>query len=180
MKNSSLAKMTNKRRSALRLGFVVAALASHAAAGHTFFEGMVSMDVNPRNQHLEIVHSYTTHDVTALLMEQTQLAINLEHPEHEALLRQYIEQHFLLRTDDTPIHIDWVGIRITPQQIEIYQEVMNPPALSRLEVQNNVLRSALAQQVNRVNFSQGPCRGSLVFDRATSNYLPIKAPCLKP
>lgn len=181
MKNSSPAKMTNKlRRHLLGLGFAAAALTSHAAAGHTFFEGMVSMDVNPRNQHVEIVHSYTAHDLTALLMEQTQLAINLEHPEHEALLRQYVEQHFVLRSQGKRLAPEWIGIRITPQMIEIYQELSTPTTLSSLEVQNDVLRSALANQVNRVNFSQGACHGTLVFNDGSDNRQRIAAPCLMP
>lgn len=165
-------------RTLLPAGALVSLLFASTASAHTFFEGLVSVDVNPRSKHLEIVHSYTAHDLTALLMEQTQLAINLEHPEHEALLRDYIEQHFVLRANGKKLALEWVGIRVTPQTIEIYQELSAPPPLGSIEVQNDVLRSALQQQINRVNFSQGACRGSLVFDRDTAKRQQIAAPCL--
>ncbi len=180
--NGLLASMfkVRKMRSLLPAGALASLLAASAASAHTFFEGLVSVDVNPRSQHLEIVHSYTAHDLTALLMEQTQLAINLEHPEHEALLRDYVEQHFVLRANGKKLALEWVGIRLTPQTIEIYQELSAPPPLSSIEVQNDVLRSALQKQVNRVNFSQGACRGSLVFDRDSAKRQQIAAPCLTP
>lgn len=167
-------------RTLLPASALVSLLTSSTVSAHTFFEGLVSVDVNPRSQHLEIVHSYTAHDLTALLMEQTQLAINLEHPEHEALLRAYVEQHFVLRASGKKLALEWVGIRLTPQSIEIYQELSAPPPLSSIEVQNDVLRSALQQQINRVNFSQGACRGSLVFDRDTAKRQQIAASCLTP
>lgn len=180
--NELLASMQKVRtmRTLVPAGALASLLFASTASAHTFFEGLVSVDVNPRSQHLEIVHSYTAHDLTALLMEQTQLAINLEHPEHEALLRDYIEQHFVLRANGKKLALEWVGIRLTPQTIEIYQELSAPPPLGSIEVQNDVLRSALQQQINRVNFSQGACRGSLVFDRETSKRQQIAAPCLTP
>lgn len=167
-------------RTLVPAGALASLLAASTASAHTFFEGLVSVDVNPRSKHVEIVHSYTAHDLTALLMEQTQLAINLEHPEHEALLRDYIEQHFVLRANGKKLALAWVGIRLTPQTIEIYQELSAPPSLASIEVQNDVLRSALQQQINRVNFSQGECRGSVVFDRDSAKRQQLSAPCLTP
>ncbi len=177
-------------RTLVPAGALAGLLAASTASAHTFFEGLVSVDVNPRSKHVEIVHSYTAHDLTALLMEQTQLAINLEHPEHEALLRDYIEQHFVLRdyieqhfvlrANGKKLELAWVGIRLTPQTIEIYQELSAPPSLASIEVQNDVLRSALQQQINRVNFSQGECRGSVVFDRDSAKRQLLSAPCLTP
>ena len=167
-------------RTLVPAGALASLLAASTASAHTFFEGLVSVDVNPRSKHVEIVHSYTAHDLTALLMEQTQLAINLEHPEHEALLRDYIEQHFVLRANGKKLELAWVGIRLTPQTIEIFQELSAPPPLASIEVQNDVLRNALQQQINRVNFSQGACRGSLVFDRNTAKRQQIAALCLTP
>lgn len=157
--------------------WLLALCAAASVSAHTFFEGLVSMDINPHNQHLEIVHSYTTHDLTAQLMVQTQLAINLERPEHEALLRDYLAQHFSLRHQGTVLTPVWVGIRVTPQVVEIYQEINSPPPLNQIEVQNDVLQGAFANQVNRVNFSQQGCRGSLVFDRDTAKRQLIAAPC---
>ena len=180
--NGLLATLQKVRtmRTLVPAGALASLLFASTASAHTFFEGLVSVDVNPRSKHVEIVHSYTTHDLTALLMEQTQLAINLEHPEHEALLRDYIEQHFVLLAHGKKLELAWVGIRLTPQTIEIYQELSAPPPLGSIEVQNDVLRSALQQQVNRVNFSQGECRGSVVFDRDSAKRQLLSAPCLTP
>lgn len=178
--NGLLATLQKVRtmRTLVPAGALASLLAASTTSAHTFFEGLVSVDVNPRSKHVEIVHSYTAHDLTALLMEQTQLAINLEHPEHEALLRDYIEQHFVLRANGKKLVLAWVGVRLTPQTIEIYQELSAPPPLASIEVQNDVLRSALQQQINRVNFSQGACRGSVVFDRDSAKRQQIAAPCL--
>lgn len=174
---ATLQKVRNLR-TLVPAGALASLLAASTASAHTFFEGLVSVDVNPRSKHVEIVHSYTAHDLTALLMEQTQLAINLEHPEHEALLRDYIEQHFVLRANGKKLALAWVGVQLTPQTIEIFQELSAPPPLASIEVQNDVLRSALQQQINRVNFSQGECRGSVVFDRDSAKRQQLSAPCL--
>jgi hypothetical protein len=138
-------------------------LFSQFAHSHTFFESLVDIDTNANSGKLEIVHTYTLHDLTAVLMAHTQLAINLEHPEHEAILRHYIERNFKLRSNGEPIDLAWVGIQINPQNIEIYQESMQKQDLAKLELKQTVLQDSLAKQINRVNFRQGQLQGTLIF-----------------
>ena len=142
---------------------VITLIFSQFAYSHTFFESIVNIETNPKSGKLEIVHSYTLHDLTAVLMAQTQLAINLEHPEHEAVLRHYIEQHFKLRQGDDVVERQWVGIQITPQLVEIYQESTEKHDLTKLELQQTVLQDSLAKQINRVNFQQGEYKGTVIF-----------------
>lgn len=142
---------------------VFALLFSQLVHAHTFFESIVNIESNPKSGKLEIVHSYTLHDLTAVLMAQTQLAINLEHPEHEALLQHYIERHFKLRYGREAVALEWVGIQITPQNVEIYQESTDKQDLSKLELQQTVLQDSLARQINRVNFKQGDYKGTVIF-----------------
>lgn len=136
---------------------------SPSGLSHTFFESIVNIDVSPKTGKLEIVHSYTLHDITAVLMQQTQLAINLEHPEHEFILKRYIEKNFKLRQGSKAVELQWVGILITPQTVEVYQESTEPLSLSTLELKQSVLRDSLARQINRVNFTEGASKGTLIF-----------------
>ena len=103
--------------------YFITLLFSQMANSHTFFESIVNIDANPSSGKLEIVHSYTRHDLIAVLMKQTQLEINLEQAEHEKILRDYIAQHF--KTQSRPkiwSTLEWIGIQITPHNVEIYQE----------------------------------------------------------
>ncbi len=156
-------------------GFLLAVtfFISQLAYAHTFFESIVNIETNPKSGKLEIVHSYTLHDLTAVLMAKTQLAINLEHPEHEAILRHYVEQHFKLRQGDNAISLEWVGIQITPQLVEIYQESTEPQDLTKLELQQSVLQDSLAKQINRVNFKQGDYKGTVIFS-GDRKWLPLQ------
>jgi len=153
--------------------YVVALLFSQMANSHTFFESIVNIDTNPSSGKLEIVHSYTRHDLIAVLMKQTQLEINLEQAEHEKLLRDYIEQHFKLRAGHNPVMLEWVGIQITPHSVEIYQESSEKQDLTRIELQQTVLLDSLPKQINRVNYQQGNTRGTVIFARE-KKWLPLK------
>ncbi|MBN8445774.1 MAG: hypothetical protein J0M22_09940 [Gammaproteobacteria bacterium] len=160
----SLSKIRHAQQLAVRGFFLVLTFTfSQFAYSHTFFESIVNIETNPKSGKLEIVHSYTLHDLTAVLMAQTQLAINLEHPEHEAVLQHYIERHFKLRQGDDVVELQWVGIQITPQLVEIYQESTEKQDLTKLELQQTVLQDSLAKQINRVNFQQGEYKGTVIF-----------------
>jgi hypothetical protein len=153
--------------------YVVALLFSQMANSHTFFESIVNIDANPSSGKLEIVHSYTRHDLIAVLMKQTQLEINLEQAEHEKLLRDYIEQHFKLRAGKNLVMLEWIGIQITPHSVEIYQESREKQDLTRIELQQTVLLDSLPKQINRVNYQQGNTKGTVIFARE-KKWLPLK------
>lgn len=180
MRNSFLSCSTRARR---KLSGLCAALAcgwlalSQPAHAHNFHEGLVSIEWNPRTTHLEVVHSYTTHDLLALLMEQSQLALNFEHPEHEAVLRRYLEKQFQLTLDQQPLTGTWVGIRLLPQTVEIYQEFAVPASWQVLQIQNQVLQQPAVSQVNRVNLRLATCQASMVFDKKTPAKQSITPTC---
>lgn len=148
-----------------RFGLAFAALlASAPSFAHKFFEGLVSLEVNPKNGHLEVISRYTAHDLQAVLAERSQQHINLELPEHQQLLQQYVQSHFQLRKNEQPVALDWVGIEDGVNEVVIYQESMQPISLSGLRVMDWVLLDTLYQQVNRVNYQQQGEHGTLVFD----------------
>lgn len=150
----------------LRTLFAAVLLAAGAAAhAHNYHLGMADIGFNPNTGNTEVVHTYTAHDVEALLANLYQRNFDLGMEEDQAALRRYIEQRFVLqRADGARLPLQWVGVQADAKNIIIYQELeqtaLPPGALLR----NEVLIDFLPSQVNTVNVGgAGQAQQSLTF-----------------
>lgn len=139
---------------------------SAAAQAHNFHVGLTEISFNPRTGSTEVVHTYTAHDVEALLMNLYQRNFDLGLEEDQAVFRRYLEKQFRITVNGKPLPLQWVGMQANVDSINIYQEIEKtalPPGAVLLD---GVLTDFLPQQVNNVNVS-GPGRptASIVFNR---------------
>ncbi len=139
---------------------------SAAAQAHNFHVGLTEISFNPRTGSTEVVHTYTAHDVEALLMNLYQRHFDLGLEEDQAVFRRYLEKQFRITVNGKPLPLQWVGLQANVDSIIVFQEIEKtelPPGAVLLD---GVLTDFLPQQVNNVNFS-GPGRpaASIVFNR---------------
>jgi len=139
---------------------------SAAAQAHNFHVGLTEISFNPRTGSTEVVHTYTAHDVEALLMNLYQRQFDLGLEEDQAVFRRYLEKQFRISVNGKPVALQWVGMQANVDTINVFQEIEKtelPPGAVLLD---GVLMDFLPQQVNNVNVSgPGPPAASIVFSR---------------
>ena len=141
---------------------------STAASAHRFHFGMTDISYNPRTESTEIVHTYTAHDIDALLLNLYGRQFDLSDADDQAVLRTYVERHFWLAgKDGKKLPVTWVGMTADGPSIVIYQELAKTPLAAAATVHQGVLVDFLAEQVNTVNLSEGGAVRSLTFMRKT-------------
>ncbi|NQY65870.1 MAG: hypothetical protein HRT38_19720 [Alteromonadaceae bacterium] len=133
------------------------------AASHTYFFGLTELSINPNNQHIEVIHQFTAHDIDNAIAEIRQITFSPAHPKYELIIREYLEQHFQLSQKNQPIALNWVGLEINKGKVIIYQEVEKQSILTGLVVKNDLLINTYAKQINIVNYQDNTISGSLTF-----------------
>lgn len=147
--------------------FAAALLSCSAAAqAHNFHVGLTEISYNARTGSTEVVHTYTAHDVEALLMNLYQRNVDLGMEEDQALFRRYLEKQFRISVDGKALPLQWVGMQANADSINVFQEIEKtelPPGAVLLD---GVLTDFQPQQVNSVNVGgAGRPTASLVFNR---------------
>lgn len=141
---------------------------STAASAHRFHFGMTDISYNARTESTEIVHTYTAHDVDALLLNLYGRQFDLSDPDDQAVLRTYVERHFWLAGQDgKKLPVQWVGMTVDAQSVVIYQELTKTPLSAAATIGQGVLVDFLPEQVNTVNLNEGGAVRSLTFMRQT-------------
>ena len=144
----------------------VLACCAMAAQAHLFHVGITDLSFNPKTGSTELVHTYMTHDVDALLANLYQRQFDLSLPEDEAVLRKYVEKQFWVEAaGKRRLPLRWVGMTVDAQSIVIYQEIENTPLSNIALIHDEVLIDFLAEQSNTLNVQDGGMIGSLTFDR---------------
>lgn len=149
----------------LILGLILFGWASTALA-HTFFSGLTELSINANSKKIEIIHQFTAHDVENLVAKQQKINFSPEHPKYEELIKQYFEQHFILRRNKNLIKLNWVGLEVRLGKIYTYQESSSGQYLSGLIITNNLLINTYPKQINTVNYQNQMMKGSLMFSQS--------------
>jgi hypothetical protein len=133
---------------------------------HRFHAGITDISFNEKTGSTEIVHTYMTHDVEALLSNLYQRQFDLSDPDDEAILRKYVEKQFyVLAQDKARLPVRWVGLSIDTQGVVIYQEITDTPLSRTSAIHDGVLIDFLPDQVNTINLKRGGEIRSFTFDR---------------
>lgn len=154
---------------ARRLRAVVAtmlAAASMAATAHDFHMGMADISYNQRTGSTEIVHTYTGHDLAALLTNLYGRQFDLGRPDSEAPLRRYVEKQFTITDKDgksLPLH--WVGARVDADTVVVFQEIPATKIGKGSRIHNALLVDFLPSQRNTVNVETDGTVKTLFFDQ---------------
>lgn len=139
---------------------------SAAVQAHNFHVGLTEISFNARTGSTEVVHTYTAHDVEALLMNLYQRQVDLGLEEDQALFRRYIEKQFRITANGKAVPLQWVGMQASADSISVFQEVEKTSLPAGAVLLDAVLTDFLPQQVNNVNISGfGRPAASIVFNR---------------
>lgn len=143
---------------------VAAALVCSGAAAHDFHMGIADVSFNAQTGNTEIVHTYTAHDVEALLANLYQRAFDLASEDDERIFRRYVEKQFYVTAPDgarLPLH--WVGLHIDADSIVVYQEIAHTRLAAGTRLHDALLIDFIAQQTNTVNVQTAAGTTTLMF-----------------
>ena len=139
---------------------------STAASAHRFHFGMTDISYNARTRSTEIVHTYTAHDIDALLLTRYGRQLDLSDPQDQQVLRTYLDSQFwLLDKAGKRLPVKWIGMTVDAQSVVIYQELEQTPLTRTAAIRQGVLLDLLPEQVNTVNINEGGAVHSLTFMR---------------
>ncbi|HEY1151824.1 MAG TPA: DUF6702 family protein [Pseudoduganella sp.] len=119
-----------------------------AAQAHNYHMGLTDISFNPRTGSTEIVHTYTAHDVEALLMNLYQRNFDLGLEEDQAVFRRYLEKQFSITANGKRLPIQWVGMEAKADSIVVYQEIEKTQLPHGATLRDGVLSDFLPSQVN--------------------------------
>ena len=149
-----------------RLAFAVLTFAGTAAGAHNFHMGIADISYNERTGNTEIVHTYTSHDVSTLLTNLYGRNFDLGQADSEQPLRRYVEKQFrLANPDDKRLPLQWVGIRADADSVVIFQEIAGTKLKPGTRIHNALLIDFLPSQKNTVNLQSDGTVQTLVFDQ---------------
>lgn len=151
-------------RMSFRRLVAAALLCSGAAAAHDFHMGIADVSFNAQTGNTEIVHTYTAHDVEALLGNLYQRSFDLSSEDDERVFRRYVERQFYLTSaDGQRLHLLWVGLRVDADSIVVYQEIEHVRLSPGARIHNALLIDFLPQQTNTVNVQVDGATTTLMF-----------------
>jgi hypothetical protein len=144
------------------------ALACAAAGAHNFHMGIADISFNERTGNTEIVHTYTSHDVSTLLANLYGRGFDLGQADSEAPLRRYVEKQFHLAGPDARrLPLQWVGVKADADSIVIYQEIPGTKLKPGTRIHNALLIDFLPSQKNTVNLQTDGTIQTLIFDQGS-------------
>lgn len=150
------------------------ALASMAAHAHNYHMGIADISYNAATGSTEIVHTYTGHDVEALLTQVYQRRYDLGQKDSEAALRRYVEKQFyILGANGKRLRLEWVGIRVNADNVVIFQEIERTRLSPGARIHHQLLTDFLPGQRNTLNVQDGEKIQTLFFDQKNVE-LPVK------
>ena len=150
------------------------AMASSGALAHNYHMGIADISYNPASGSTEIVHTYTGHDVEALLTQVYQRQFDLGQKDSEAALRRYVEKQFYITSaDGRRLRLDWVGIKVNADNVVIFQEIPRTRLAPGARNHHQLLTDFLPSQRNTLNVQDGEKIQTLFFDQKNVE-LPIK------
>ena len=143
---------------------------------HKFYISKTIIEFNTRTQQFEITCKMFTDDLDLTLSQfsgkQIHLGTSQEHADANAVLEDYMKQHFTCAIDGVPVEWRWVGKEVENDLTYCYMEIFRKPDFSSLTVRNDLLVSHFPDQQNIVDFSLFGTTQTLVFlnDRSTQTF----------
>jgi len=150
------------------------ASASMAAGAHNFHMGIADVSYNAASGSTEVVHTYTGHDVEALLTQLYQRQFDLGQEDSEAALRRYVDKQFyIVGADGKRLRLNWVGMKVNADNVVIFQEIERTRLAPATRIHNQLLIDFLPSQRNTLNVQDGGAIQTLFFDSRHAE-LPIR------
>ncbi|MCS3800452.1 DUF6702 family protein [Niastella sp. OAS944] len=134
-------------------------------ARHPLYISVTEMNYNATDKNLEISCKIFTDDFEKTLANNYKTKVDLTTPadknEANRVVREYIRSHLLLKVDNKPVALEFVGFEKENEAVWSYFEVKNiTVAPKKIDVVNSILYEAYDNEINLMHVSVGGNRKS--------------------
>jgi hypothetical protein len=119
---------------------------------HPFHVSVIEINHNVSEKSLEISCKIFTDDFEKVLAQNYKTKVDLINPPSkpamDTLVKKYILSHLVIKANGQPVSMNYVGFENDKEAAYGYVEVINVPAVSRLDVTNSIMYDLFDDQVN--------------------------------
>lgn len=138
------------------------------AFAHPFYVSITSVDFNPSKKRVEVSCRLFYDDLEVALKNQLGQHIDVIHPKNKAAadsaISKYIRQNFKINVNNQPRNLRYVGYEIEEDVAWCYLEVSDVPAISKLDIVNQLLFKDFKNQSNIMHIKVNNTKKSTKLD----------------
>ena len=136
-----------------------------ADARHPLYISVTEMNYNAADKNLEISCKIFADDLEKTLANNYKAKVDLTTPadknEANRLVKEYVKGHLLLKVDNKPMLLEFVGFEKENDAVWSYFEVKNITAApKKIDVVNSILYEAYDKEINLMHVTVGGDRKS--------------------
>ena len=147
--------------------FAMLAGVSLTGKSHPLHLSISELFYNSVEQSLEVSVRLFTDDLELNLETQGVPPLKIgspwEHKETDRYLEKYLQQHFSIKLNGSPVSLNFLGKEVENDVTWVYLEALELPAPQRVQVLNTLLNAELPQQRNIVHVRLGKTTKSLLL-----------------
>jgi hypothetical protein len=151
-----------------RLLFLLPLLLMAWRSDHRFYVSNTMIEFKANKGMLEVTMKIFTDDLEEALSrhsgEKIRFSGRSDAREHSELIRGYLSSRFIIKADNIPVSLDYLGQEPESDMTFLYFEGHTSGLHSVIEVKNFTLMEVYPEQINLVNFSTGAKRTTLTLD----------------
>lgn len=156
-------------RKKLKLGLLfIGVFSALIAFAHPFYVSITSVDFNPSKKRVEVSCRLFYDDLEVALKNQLGQHIDVIHPKNKAAadsaISKYIRQNFKININNQPRNLRYVGYEIEEDVAWCYLEVSDVPAISKLDIVNQLLFKDFKNQSNIMHIKVNNTKKSTKLD----------------
>lgn len=153
----------------LKLGLLfIGVFSALIAFAHPFYVSITSVDYNPSKKRVEVSCRLFYDDLEVALKNQLGQHIDVIHPKNKAAadsaISKYIRQNFKINVNNQPRNLRYVGYEIEEDVAWCYLEVSDVPAISKLDIVNQLLFKDFKNQSNIMHIKVNNTKKSTKLD----------------
>lgn len=153
----------------LKLGLLfIGFFSALIAFAHPFYVSITSVDFNPSKKRVEVSCRLFYDDLEVALKNQLGQHIDVIHPKNKAAadsaISKYIRQNFKINVNNQPRNLRYVGYEIEEDVAWCYLEVSDVPAISKLDIVNQLLFKDFKNQSNIMHIKVNNTKKSTKLD----------------
>ena len=139
---------------------------------HPFYISVTEISHNATDKNLEISCKIFTDDFETALSKAAGSKVDLFNPKDknavEKHITAYIRKHLIVKLDNKPVTLEFVGFEREEEAVWSYLQVSNTSAPKKIEINNDLLYDSFNEQINLLHVSVGGNRKSMKLNYPNS------------
>lgn len=152
--------------------FLLLLLPLLSASEHKFYVSKTIIEFNPRSGSFEITCKLFTDDLEMALgsagRKPIRLGTDQEPSNANDLIEDYIKKHFILKYNDEPIYLSFIGKEAEADLTYCYMEFVKPQEYNTISIESTIFYELFPEQQNIVDVKANASTKTVVLIRDKS------------